>query len=218
MRAALYLRVSTGEQSVDSQRSELLAECQRRGWEPIEFIDEGISGAKTERPALERMLKEVSGRHVKAVLCYKLDRLGRSLPHLVQLVEFFASKDCALIVPGQGLDTSKENPAAKLQLHVLAAVCEFERSLIRDRVRAGMARAKSLGRLKKRKPRGLQKGMESKKRRAAHILSQDPQITVVDLAKEIGVSVGTAWRLRKGHSAMVTPSNDKNATTGQLGG
>lgn len=218
MKAALYLRVSTDEQSVDSQRSELLTECRRRGWEPVEFIDEGVSGAKTDRPALERMLGEVRGRHVKAVLCYKLDRLGRSLTHLVQLVEFFASKDCALIVPGQGLDTSTENPAAKLQLHVLAAVCEFERSLIRDRVRAGMARAKSLGRLAKRKPRGLQKGMDSKRRRAAHILKQDTKITVAELAKEIGVSVGTAWRLRKEYSAMVTPQSDKSVTTGQLGG
>ncbi len=197
MKAALYLRVSTGEQSVDSQRSELMAECLRRGWEPVEFIDEGISGAKTERPALERLLKEVRGRHIKAVLCYKLDRLGRSLQHLVQLVEFFQTKDCALIVPGQGLDTSRENPAAKLQLHVLAAVCEFERSLIRDRVKAGMARAKSLGRLQKRKPRGLSKGMESKQRRASVILRQDPNITVADLAREIGVSVGTAWRMKR---------------------
>jgi DNA invertase Pin-like site-specific DNA recombinase len=197
VKAALYLRVSTDEQSVDSQRAELLAECQRRGWEPVEFIDEGVSGAKTERPALERMLKEVRARHVKAVLCYKLDRLGRSLQHLVQLVEFFQAKDCALIVPGQGLDTSRENPAAKLQLHVLAAVCEFERALIRDRVKAGMARAKSLGRLQKRKPRGPAKGMESKMRRAAIILKQDPKIKIADLAREVGVSVGTAWRMKR---------------------
>jgi DNA invertase Pin-like site-specific DNA recombinase len=196
VKAALYLRVSTDEQSVDSQRAELLAECQRRGWEPVEFVDEGVSGAKTERPALERMLKEVRARHVKAVLCYKLDRLGRSLQHLVQLVEFFRSKDCALIVPGQGIDTSVDNPVAKLQMHMLAAVCEFERSLIRERIKAGMSKEVTKERLAKRKPRGLAKGMESKMRRASVILHQDPDMTVAELAREIDVSVGTAWRIR----------------------
>lgn len=197
MKAALYLRVSTGEQSVDSQRAELLAECQRRGWEPIEFVDEGWSGAAADRPALERLWNAVRGRHVKAVLCYKLDRLGRSLQHLVQLVEFFRSKDCALIVPGQGIDTSSDSPVAKLQMHMLAAVCEFERSLIRERIRAGMAKATTKERMLKRRKRGASKGMESKQRRALVILQQDPDITIADLAREIGVSVGTAWMIKK---------------------
>jgi DNA invertase Pin-like site-specific DNA recombinase len=104
------------------------------------------------------------------------------------------------------LDTSRENPAARLQLHVLAAVCEFERSLIRDRVKAGMARAKALGRLQKRRPRGLAKGMESKIRRAAVIVAQDPAITVADLAREIGVAVGTAHRIRR--AVRQTPAGE----------
>jgi DNA invertase Pin-like site-specific DNA recombinase len=197
MKAALYMRVSTGEQSVGIQRDELNAECSRRGWEPVEFIDQGVSGAATERRALELLLEAVSRREIKAVLCYKLDRLGRSLQHLVQLVEFFKSKGCALIVPGQGLDTSEDNPAGKLQLHVLAAVCEFERSLIRDRVKAGMERAKLMGRLKDRKTRGKSKGMASKIRRAASLIGQDPDMTVADLAREIGTSGGTAWKIRR---------------------
>lgn len=203
MKAAIYLRVSTDGQSVESQRAELLTECQRRGWEPVEFVDAGVSGAATERPALDRLLDEVRGRHVKAVLCYKLDRLGRSLQHLVQLVEFFRSKDCALIVPGQGIDTSEDNPVAKLQMHMLAAVCEFERSLIRERIRAGMAKPSTKERLAKRRARGKAKGMESKERRAAVILAQDPDITVADLAREIGVSVGTAWRIKRENTPQI---------------
>lgn len=197
MNAALYLRVSTDGQTVDSQRADLLAECHRRGWTPIEYEDAGISGAKTGRPALDRMMEAVRRRNIKAVLVFKLDRLGRSLGHLVQIMDEMEAKGCALVVPGQGIDTSRDNPAAKLQRQILGAVCEFERALIRDRVRAGLARAKALGRLQKRKPRGLAKGMESKRRRAVAILRQDPAITVADLAREIGVSTGTAWAIRK---------------------
>ena len=197
MNAALYLRVSTDGQTVDSQRADLQAECLRRGWTPLEYEDAGISGAKTGRPALDRMMGDVRRRKIKAVLCFKLDRLGRSLGHLVQIMDEMEAKGCALVVPGQGIDTSQDNPAAKLQRQILGAVCEFERALIRDRVRAGLARAKALGRLKTRRPRGLAKGMESKRRRATAILRQDPAITVADLAREIGVSTGTAWAIRR---------------------
>lgn len=195
--AALYLRVSTDGQSVEIQRADLLAECSRRGWEPVEYTDEGFSGALTERPALDRLMADIRGRHIKAVLCYKLDRLGRSLSHLVQMMDAFESKGVALVVPGQGIDTGNDNPASKLQRQILGAVCEFERTLIRDRVRAGMKVAKGRGRLAGRKPRGLGKGMKFKVERARAILNQVPGITLTALAADLRVSVGTAWRLKR---------------------
>jgi DNA invertase Pin-like site-specific DNA recombinase len=93
---------------------------------------------------------------VDVVLCAKLDRLGRSLSHLVQLVDEFRANRVALIVPGQNIDTSDTNPCAKFQLDILAAVCELERGLIRERVNAGIAAARArgihLGRPSRRNP------------------------------------------------------------------
>ena len=82
---------------------------------------------------------------VDVVVCFKLDRLGRSLSHLAQLIDEFSAHKVALVVPGQGIDTSQDNPAGKLQLHILCAMAEFERSLIHERVHAGLRAAKREG-------------------------------------------------------------------------
>src|SRR5262245_57158547 len=144
-RVIIYARVSTDEQTHDSQLRELREYCARRGWTKVEEIADTISGAKTSRQGLDRLMNACRRDKGGAVLCYKLDRLGRSLSHLVQLVDEFRANKVALIVPSQGIDTSDTNPCAKFQLDILAAVCELERGLIRERVHAGIAAARARG-------------------------------------------------------------------------
>jgi DNA invertase Pin-like site-specific DNA recombinase len=142
---AVYVRVSTQDQKTDSQLQELKRYCQQRGWKKAEFFVDKISGEKSTRPELDRMLKEMRGGHVERVVTYKLDRLGRSITHLCLLVDEMTRLGIPLVCSSQGIDTSGNNPCGKFQLDVLKAVCEFERNLIRDRVNIGLAAARARG-------------------------------------------------------------------------
>jgi len=142
---AVYVRVSTAEQRVDSQELELRRYCEQRGWTDVKFYTDRISGASCSRPELDVMVKDVRAGNVARVVCYKLDRLGRSLTHLALMLDELNRLKVPLIASSQGIDTSDDNPAGRLQLAVLAAVSEFERSIIKDRVRAGVAAAKARG-------------------------------------------------------------------------
>ena len=142
---ALYLRVSTDEQTTDSQRLELRAEAARRGWEIVAEIEDTASGAKFSRTGLDQLMKMVRRHSIKAVVCYKLDRLGRSLAHLVQLVAEFDAHGVALVCTSQGIDTSNTNPAGRLVAHVLMCVAEFQLSLIREATRSGLKAARARG-------------------------------------------------------------------------
>lgn len=144
MKAALYARVSTEEQNLDAQLQACREWCARMKLEPVEYLDKA-SGAKVSRSALDRLMADVRRGRVRAVVCYKLDRLGRSLVHLAQLIAEFDAHGTALVCPSQGIDTRSDNPAGRFQTHVLMAVAEFERSLIRERTRAGLASARSRG-------------------------------------------------------------------------
>jgi DNA invertase Pin-like site-specific DNA recombinase len=115
-----------------------------RGWEPTEFVDHGVSGAKDRRPALDALLDAVRARHVDRVVCVRLDRLARSTRHLVTPAGDFEALGVDLVVLDQAIDTT--TPSGRLLFHVLAAIAEFERDLIRDRVVAGLRRAKAQGR------------------------------------------------------------------------
>jgi DNA invertase Pin-like site-specific DNA recombinase len=145
-RVALYLRVSTDGQTVENQRRELEAVAQRHGWQIVHaFADEGISGAKgrDKRPALDAMLKGVARREFDLVAAWSVDRLGRSLRHLVELLEELKAKGIDLYLHRQGLDTS--TPTGKMLFQMLGVFSEFERAMIVDRVKAGMRRAKAQG-------------------------------------------------------------------------
>jgi len=145
-RVAVYGRVSTDAQSQASQLREVRAYLRRR-WpkaEVTEYLDKA-SGAKFSRQGLDALMASVRKGQVDIVAVYKLDRLGRSLQHLAQLIGEFESHGTALISTSQGIDTSESNPAGRLQMHVLAAVAEFERSVIRERINAGLAAAKERG-------------------------------------------------------------------------
>ena len=141
----IYARVSTDKQNHDSQLTELREYCARRKWTRVEEITDTVSGVNSSRKGLDRLMAAVRRGKVDIVVCYKLDRLGRSLAHLAAMIAEFTAHSVALIVPEQGIDTSSSNSAARLQLNVLCAVAEFEREIIRERVNDGIAAAKARG-------------------------------------------------------------------------
>src|SRR5688572_1660481 len=143
MRAAIYARVSTFEQEPENQLHELRRYIAARGWTGSEFVDRGVSGAKDKRPALDTLLRDAKRRRFDVLVCWRLDRLGRNLRHLVTLIEELQSLGIAFVSLGEGIDCT--TPSGKLQLHILAALAEFERGRIRERVMAGLQRARSQG-------------------------------------------------------------------------
>ena len=146
-RVAVYLRVSTDTQNHDSQERELQEYCLRRGWSNVEWYRDTASGAKQDRQGLTVLMTKVRRGKVDIILAFKLDRLARSLGHLAQIIAELQNHQVALVCPSQGIDTSnsKYNPAAQLQLNILAAVAQFEKELITERVNAGIAAAKARG-------------------------------------------------------------------------
>jgi DNA invertase Pin-like site-specific DNA recombinase len=145
MRCALYARVSTTEQNPGNQLLELRRYCEARGWQlTAEFVDHGVSGALESRPALDDMRKAARRRRVDAVVVWKLDRLGRNLKHLILAIDELAALGVAFVSLNEGIDTT--TPAGRLQLHILGAIAEFERSRCAERVKLGLQRARAQGR------------------------------------------------------------------------
>jgi len=151
MRAALHARVSTIDQHAEVQLEALRDYAARRGLEAVEFVDQGVSGAKAKRPALDEMLAAVHRREVDLVVCVKLDRLARSVRHLTEMAAEFDALGIDLVVLDQAIDTS--TPTGRLLFHVLAAIGEFELDLIRERTKAGLAAARRRGKRLGRPPR-----------------------------------------------------------------
>jgi DNA invertase Pin-like site-specific DNA recombinase len=189
MRVALYYRVSTEDQTTEPQRLELLEYCRRRGWGKVTEFRDVISGAKTARIGLDMLMRGVRKHQFDAVLVAKLDRLGRSLPHLAQLIAEMETHKVALVATTQGIDTTEQNPAGRLQMHVLMAVAEFEREIIRERTKAGLKAAVARGSKLGRKAR--QWTPEEVATIEAH------EGTVAGLARKLGCSLGTAHKLLK---------------------
>lgn len=142
-RAGVYVRVSTDDQTTGMQESELKEYCERRGWEPILYRDRGQSGAKQDRPALNALLADLRKRKIDVILVWSLDRLARSLKQLLTISEECRSLGVDLVSLRQNIDTTL--PAGRLTFSILGAVAEFERELLRERVKAGMAQARRAG-------------------------------------------------------------------------
>lgn len=145
-RAAVYLRVSTDGQTTDNQRLALREAAERRGWTIVgEYQDQGISGAKgrDKRPGLDRMLKDATRGKFDVVMAWAVDRLGRSLPDLVMMLQDLHGAKVDLYLHQQALDTT--TPAGKAMFGMLGVFAEFERSMIQERVKAGISRARARG-------------------------------------------------------------------------
>jgi DNA invertase Pin-like site-specific DNA recombinase len=146
--AAIYVRVSTGSQTVENQLRELRRVAERHGWEIVaEFSDKGISGAKgrDKRAGLDKLLQAVARREVDMVLAWSVDRLGRSLQDLLSFLAELHAKGVDLYLHQQGLDTS--TPAGKALFQMMGVFAEFERAIIRERVRSGLERARAQGKV-----------------------------------------------------------------------
>jgi len=159
MKVALYLRVSTEEQTTLNQELELKRYCDKENYEIYKiYKDEGISGAKTSRPELDKMLQDMRNRCFNAILVWKFDRLGRNTQHLLQVLEELKNKNIRLIATSQQIDTS--TPMGKLFFTIIASIGEAERETIRERIILGLKRRRQQG-----KPVGRQKGAKDKTQR-----------------------------------------------------
>jgi DNA invertase Pin-like site-specific DNA recombinase len=179
LRAAIYARVSTSDQTCENQLLELHRYSDARGWSFTDFIDCGVSGAKDRRPALDQLVADARRRRFDVLVVWRLDRLGRNLRHLVTLLEELQTLGVAFVSFGEGIDAT--TPAGKLQMHILAAIAEFERARIAERVRAGLARVKARGQRLGRRPHrisdaDLERVASLSTRQAAEALGIPPSV------------------------------------------
>ena len=198
-KAALYARVSTnnGHQNPEMQLGELRSYCERRGLEIAgEYVDNGVSGAKERRPHLDRLLADCQRRLVDAVVVYRYDRFARSLRQLVNALEEFRALGIDFISLHEGVDTS--TPNGRLVFGIFGSIAEFERELIRDRVRSGLSAAKAKGKQLGRPKRIVDTA------RIARLRAQG--LSWRKVADELGVGVGTA-RERLSRCAEIPPVN-----------
>jgi putative DNA-invertase from lambdoid prophage Rac len=148
MRCAFYARVSTTDQNCETQLRELREYISRREWKVAgEYIDQGFSGAKASRPALDRLMADAAQRKFDCIVVYKIDRFGRSVLHLNQQLAALTSYGVRFIATSQSLDTDQSNPTSRLLLQILASVAEFEREMIRERTLSGIQAARAAGKI-----------------------------------------------------------------------
>ena len=192
MRVALYARVSTADKGQDPrvQTLELQEYCQRRGWSVAgEYVDVGISGTKEKRPELDRLMADAHRRRFDAVLCWKFDRFARSVSHLLRALETFRALGIDFVSFSEQLDTS--TPTGKMVFTILGAVAELERSLIVERVRAGMRNARAKGKQIGRPPRTY---LDQDMRRSIYEAYAKGGSSLRQLAVRFGTSVATVQR------------------------
>ena len=150
MKVAIYARVSTDEQTTENQVFELEKVAKRMGWTVTEIYADTISGAKAKRPQLDKLLKSAMRKEIDVVMAWSVDRLGRSLQHLITLLSDIQSKNVDLYLHQQGIDTT--TPSGKMMFQMCGVFAEFERAMIQERVKAGLKRAKAQGKRLGRPP------------------------------------------------------------------
>jgi DNA invertase Pin-like site-specific DNA recombinase len=190
-RVALYLRVSTSDQTVENQRRELRAIAERHGWQVIaEFADEGVSGTRgrEKRPGYDRLCKGIARREFEQVAAWSVDRLGRSLQDLVAFLGELHAKGVDLYLYQQGLDTG--TPAGKAMFQMMGVFAEFERAMIVERVKAGLSRARAQG---KRLGRPT---VSPAKEGAIRSALAEGKMGMLKIAAEHGVGSGTVQRIK----------------------
>jgi putative DNA-invertase from lambdoid prophage Rac len=185
VRAAIYARVSTADQTCENQLLELRRYCAARGWEATEYVDTGISGAKERRPALDRLMTDAGQRRIDAIVVWRLDRFGRNLRHLVTTIEELAAAGVAFVSMGESIDTA--SPTGRLMLGILGSFAQFERERIRERIQAGLQRARRQG-----QHLGLRR-----QRIATEALEWVHNLSVREAAKVLGVPASRVYRERE---------------------
>ncbi|GGA62598.1 recombinase family protein [Sphingomonas psychrolutea] len=186
-RVAIYTRVSTDTQTIANQLRELDAVAERMGWIIVERLaDEGISGAKgrDKRPAYDRLMTMVARKEIDLIACWSVDRLGRSLQHLVAFLGEINDRGVDLYVHTQGLDSS--TPAGRAMFAMLSVFSEFEKSILRERIMAGLARST--------KRSGRPSLDADQNRRARKLLAEGTSINAT--AKHLKIGVATVHRIK----------------------
>lgn len=178
-RVAIYARVSTKDQHPENQLLELRRFAKARGWTVVEeFVDQGISGAKDRRPALDKVMDAARRRKVDVVLVSRFDRFARSVRHLVAALDEFRALGVAFVADHDAIDTT--TPVGKMSFHIIAAMAEFERSLITERIMSGLSRARAQGKAlgRPRKPVDAAKVRDLRRR----------GLSLRQIAKETGIN------------------------------
>lgn len=187
-KVALYARVSTDKQTTENQLNELRAVANHMGYVITqEYVDNGISGAKprSDRPSLDAMMKDAVRGRFDMVMCWSIDRLGRSLQNLVEILNELQSIKVDLYFLQQGMDTSTSS--GRMMFSIFGALSEYERSLIRERVCAGLQTAKSRG-VKLGRPSKMNDGMKQ-----AVVLLREKGMGIKQIAKELQIGIGTVY-------------------------
>ena len=187
-RIAIYARVSTQSQNTENQLIELRQVAERMGYMVVqEFVDHGISGAKSriQRPALDAMLKLATQRKIEMILCWDISRLGRSLQHLIEILNDLQTLKCDLYFHQNGIDTS--TVTGRMIFQICGSLAEFERNLIRERVISGQQRAKSEG-----KHIGRPSQMTDALKTSIRLL-REQGMAIKKIASTLSVGVGTVY-------------------------
>jgi DNA invertase Pin-like site-specific DNA recombinase len=184
-KAAIYARVSTDEQTVDPQLRDLREYATHRGWRDVqEFVDVGVSGAKDSRPAWNQLWDAIQKGRVKVLLVHALDRLGRSLPHLVKILSTLVERDVVLVSFRENIDLSTST--GRMVANLFSVLADFELSIIRERTKAGMRAARA---------RGSQIGPKKRPfENEKATLLRDQGWGQIRIARELGVGVGRVNR------------------------
>ncbi len=188
-RVAIYARVSTDGQSVDNQLQELRHVAKRHDWQIVhEFVDHGVSGAKgrTQRPSFDKLCTVAVRREVDLIAAWSVDRLGRSLQHLITFLGEIHAKGVGLYLHQQGIDTT--TPSGKAMFQMCGVFAEFERAMIRERVKAGLARAKTQGKKlgRPRVPASIERKVHAGRTKGMGMKA---------IARELQIGTGTVQRI-----------------------
>jgi DNA invertase Pin-like site-specific DNA recombinase len=193
-KVVLYVRVSTDKQSVENQINELTSVSHRNGWEIVDtYSDAGFSGAfgRDKRPAFDELLKDANRKKYDGIMVWSIDRIGRSLQDLISFLNDVQSKDIDLYIHQQGLDSS--TPTGRLMFSLVGSFAEYERTLIKERVRAGMERAKKSGTKSGRaigRPSNVNEGTK-----AAVIELHKSGMSMNKICKTLSIGNGTLYKL-----------------------
>lgn len=190
IQAAVYCRVSTNQQTTDNQSAELNQVAMNRGWTiTATYLDQGISGSKdrSQRAALDQLLKDATRGKFDTVMVWSIDRLGRSLQHLITIVNELRAIDIDLYIHQQALDT--RTPSGQLCFSIFGALAEYERELICERVRAGLDRAKRNG-VRLGRPTNLNDSV-----RAAIVGLRANKVPIRRIASQLRIGTGTVYQV-----------------------